>query len=128
MRQWAPIAVADALELLSPDFKNDEVRAHAVSVLQRKEDDELLYYLLQLVQVRGLGGGGASSWCRWGAGGGGVEGTREGCQQLLQAGRGGRIAAGRVPSSWRRWGWGWAAAGAGSGGTCVLGRGSRRQQ
>eukprot|EP00877_Chromochloris_zofingiensis_P002248 jgi/Chrzof1/12023/Cz06g18140.t1 len=51
MQQWAPIEVADALELLSPDFKNDEVRSHAVSVLQRKDDDELLYYLLQLVQA-----------------------------------------------------------------------------
>jgi hypothetical protein len=29
MQQWVPIDVADALELLSPDFKNDEVRAHA---------------------------------------------------------------------------------------------------
>lgn len=25
MAEWAPIEVADALELLSPDFKNDEV-------------------------------------------------------------------------------------------------------
>lgn len=48
MQQWAPIEVADALELLSPDFKNDEVRAHAVATLQTKEDDELLYYLLQV--------------------------------------------------------------------------------
>eukprot|EP00878_Enallax_costatus_P036478 GHUV01040968.1.p1 GENE.GHUV01040968.1~~GHUV01040968.1.p1 ORF type:complete len:502 (+),score=176.25 GHUV01040968.1:517-2022(+) len=51
MQQWAPIEVADALELLSPDFKNDEVRAHAVATLQTNEDDELLYYLLQLVQA-----------------------------------------------------------------------------
>ncbi len=51
MQQWVPIDVADALELLSPDFKNEEVRRHAVSVLQRHDDDELLYYLLQLVQV-----------------------------------------------------------------------------
>ena len=64
MQQWAPIEIADALELLSPDFKNDEVRSHAVTVLQRKDDDELLYYLLQLVQVKtGSGGGGA-----WGGG------------------------------------------------------------
>lgn len=27
MAEWAPIEVADALELLSPDFKNDEVTA-----------------------------------------------------------------------------------------------------
>ena len=29
-----------------------QVRAHAVTVLRQKDDDELLYYLLQLVQVR----------------------------------------------------------------------------
>lgn len=50
MQQWAAIEVADALELLSPDFKNDEVRAHAVITLQTKDDDELLYYLLQVTQ------------------------------------------------------------------------------
>jgi hypothetical protein len=27
------------------------VRSHAVTVLQAKDDEELLYYLLQLVQV-----------------------------------------------------------------------------
>lgn len=27
------------------------MRSHAVSVLQQKDDDELMYYLLQLVQV-----------------------------------------------------------------------------
>lgn len=48
MQRWAAIEVADALELLSPDFKNDEVRAHAVATLQTKDDDELLYYLLQV--------------------------------------------------------------------------------
>ncbi|GAB4822067.1 hypothetical protein N2152v2_009113 [Parachlorella kessleri] len=51
MQQWAPIDVADALELLSPDFVNDEVRGHAVEVLQKTDDEELLYYLLQLVQA-----------------------------------------------------------------------------
>ncbi|KAF8067321.1 Phosphatidylinositol 3-kinase [Scenedesmus sp. PABB004] len=51
MQQWARIDVADALELLSPDFRSDEVRAHAVAALQAKEDEELLYYLLQLVQA-----------------------------------------------------------------------------
>eukprot|EP00873_Tetraselmis_striata_P009874 jgi/Tetstr1/430138/TSEL_019971.t1 len=51
MQKWAPIDIADALELLSPDFVNEEVRRHAVEVLQRAEDDELCYYLLQLVQA-----------------------------------------------------------------------------
>ncbi|CAK0784160.1 hypothetical protein CVIRNUC_007363 [Coccomyxa viridis] len=49
--RWAPISIADALELLSPAFTNPEVRAHAVEVLKRTEDEELLYYLLQLVQA-----------------------------------------------------------------------------
>lgn len=49
--QWAPIGVADALELLSPDFVNEEVRGHAVEVLQKTDDEELLCYLLQLVQA-----------------------------------------------------------------------------
>ena len=31
-----------------------QVRGHAVEVLQATDDDELLYYLLQLVQVGGL--------------------------------------------------------------------------
>lgn len=130
MQQWAPIDVADALELLSPDFVNEEVgrrggggrarwvlwaercvvlccclgvwtmfscrqrrllcstaagapqlpllihllpgrapcrpappqvRSHAVEVLQKTDDEELLYYLLQLVQVGGVR-------CLWQAG------------------------------------------------------------
>jgi hypothetical protein len=91
MAGWATIHTADALELLSPSFKSEEVRGHlggsvgilygariaaghahmlctpltdaavsgpqvrghAVSVLQQKEDEELLSFLLQLVQVSG---------------------------------------------------------------------------
>ena len=41
----------DALELLSPEFKNRDVRAYAVSQLQHATDDELELYLLQLVQA-----------------------------------------------------------------------------
>uniref|UniRef100_A0A0D6QW47 phosphatidylinositol 3-kinase n=2 Tax=Araucaria cunninghamii TaxID=56994 RepID=A0A0D6QW47_ARACU len=51
MRQWAPIDTADALELLSPVFDSEEVRAYAVKVLERAEDEELQCYLLQLVQA-----------------------------------------------------------------------------
>lgn len=51
MEQWAPISIADALELLSPDFSNQYVRAYAVSVLKDTDDSELLSYLLQLVQA-----------------------------------------------------------------------------
>ncbi|ONK66305.1 uncharacterized protein A4U43_C06F6320 [Asparagus officinalis] len=51
MGKWEPIDVADALELLSPNFESEEVRAYAVSVLERADDDELHCYLLQLVQA-----------------------------------------------------------------------------
>ncbi|CAM6104701.1 unnamed protein product [Calypogeia fissa] len=51
MRKWAPIDIADALELLSPVFESEEVRAYAVTVLERAEDDEFECYLLQLVQA-----------------------------------------------------------------------------
>lgn len=51
MAQWAPIDFADALELLSPDYTNEAVRRHAVGVLSKADDEELRYYLLQLVQV-----------------------------------------------------------------------------
>lgn len=51
MGKWAPIDVTDALELLSPVFESEEVRAYAVSVLERADDEELQCYLLQLVQA-----------------------------------------------------------------------------
>eukprot|EP00252_Welwitschia_mirabilis_P014030 TRINITY_DN31050_c0_g1_i1.p1 TRINITY_DN31050_c0_g1~~TRINITY_DN31050_c0_g1_i1.p1 ORF type:complete len:805 (-),score=163.60 TRINITY_DN31050_c0_g1_i1:204-2618(-) len=51
MRRWAPIDAADALELLSPVFQSEEVRAYAVNVLERADDEELQCYLLQLVQA-----------------------------------------------------------------------------
>jgi phosphatidylinositol 3-kinase len=45
------IRLALALELLSPFFTNNEVRKYAVSVLSDAADDELMCYLLQLVQA-----------------------------------------------------------------------------
>ncbi|KAI4988027.1 hypothetical protein ZWY2020_029657 [Hordeum vulgare] len=51
MGKWETIDVADALELLSSDFNSEEVRAYAVSVLERADDEELQCYLLQLVQA-----------------------------------------------------------------------------
>ena len=51
MHQWIPIGPAAALELLTPHFKNIEVRSYAVAVLSRAEDDEILIYLLQLVRA-----------------------------------------------------------------------------
>ncbi len=51
MDRWAKITMADALELLSPDYPVDSVRAHAVDALQSTSDEELLHFLLQLVQA-----------------------------------------------------------------------------
>ncbi|CAI7901084.1 unnamed protein product [Closterium sp. NIES-54] len=51
MYAWAPIDTADALELLCPTFSCEEVRAYAVTVLERAGDEELKSYLLQLVHA-----------------------------------------------------------------------------
>ncbi|CRG87632.1 phosphatidylinositol 3-kinase [Talaromyces islandicus] len=48
---WTEIDVDDALELLGPTFDNASVRAYAVNRLRKAGDDELLLYLLQLVQA-----------------------------------------------------------------------------
>lgn len=49
----APIDVADALKLLSKEkcFEHSFVREYAVSILRSASDDELLTFLLQLVQA-----------------------------------------------------------------------------
>ncbi|KAH8594046.1 kinase-like domain-containing protein [Bisporella sp. PMI_857] len=49
--KWEKIDVDDALELLGPTFDNAAVRAYAVDRLRQADDDELLLYLLQLVQA-----------------------------------------------------------------------------
>ena len=49
--KWTEIDVDDALELLGPTFDNEAVRAYAVDRLRQSDDDELLLYLLQLVQA-----------------------------------------------------------------------------
>ena len=49
--KWTEIDVDDALELLGPTFDNPAVRAYAVDRLRQADDDELLLYLLQLVQA-----------------------------------------------------------------------------
>ena len=49
--RWTEIDVDDALELLGPTFDHPAVRAYAVDRLRKAEDDELLLYLLQLVQA-----------------------------------------------------------------------------
>ncbi|TYJ55431.1 hypothetical protein B9479_003934 [Cryptococcus floricola] len=45
------VGIDDALELLGPEFMHKKVRAFAVKRLERADDEELLLYLLQLVQA-----------------------------------------------------------------------------
>ncbi|KAJ5573965.1 Phosphatidylinositol 3-kinase [Penicillium hispanicum] len=49
--KWTDIDVDDALELLGPTFDNPAVRSYAVARLRKADDEELLLYLLQLVQA-----------------------------------------------------------------------------
>lgn len=49
--KWTDIDVDDALELLGPTFDNSAVRTFAVERLRKADDNELLLYLLQLVQA-----------------------------------------------------------------------------
>ncbi|PHH60907.1 hypothetical protein CDD81_1068 [Ophiocordyceps australis] len=49
--RWTEIDVDDALELLGPSFDNPAVRSYAVDRLRKSGDEELLLYLLQLVQA-----------------------------------------------------------------------------
>lgn len=51
MSKWEPMDVEDALELLSPVFTHPEVRRYAISRLAQAPDEDLLLYLLQLVQA-----------------------------------------------------------------------------
>ncbi|XP_013404834.1 phosphatidylinositol 3-kinase catalytic subunit type 3 [Lingula anatina] len=51
MQKWSPIDPEDALELLCPAFTYPAVRKYAVSRLQQADDEDLLLYLLQLVQA-----------------------------------------------------------------------------
>lgn len=50
---WSEISLDDALELLGPseDYREPRVKLFAVQQLARAEDDELVLYLLQLVQA-----------------------------------------------------------------------------
>ncbi|KAJ1455194.1 hypothetical protein M885DRAFT_219886 [Pelagophyceae sp. CCMP2097] len=53
LQLWAAIDVADALKLLGPEkaFQHEVVRAFAVAALSAASDEELIAYLLQLVQA-----------------------------------------------------------------------------
>lgn len=48
---WAPPDPEDALELLGPAFNHSEVRRYAIARLDQAPDDDLMLYLLQLVQA-----------------------------------------------------------------------------
>lgn len=49
--EWAKLNVEASLELLSEQFSNPGIREHAVCHLDTIADDELVAYLLQLVQA-----------------------------------------------------------------------------
>ena len=49
--KWQPLDAAEALELLTPTYTELSVRKYAISRLKCAENDELLLYLLQLVQA-----------------------------------------------------------------------------
>lgn len=51
MGAWEPIELDDALELVSSTFNDTRVREYAVSRLMKADNEELLCYLLQLVQA-----------------------------------------------------------------------------
>ncbi|XP_037661740.1 phosphatidylinositol 3-kinase catalytic subunit type 3 isoform X1 [Choloepus didactylus] len=49
--KWKPMDVEDSLELLSSHYTNQTVRRYAVARLRQADDEDLLMYLLQLVQA-----------------------------------------------------------------------------
>lgn len=51
LTSWQPMDTHDALELLTPQFQHPQVRSYAVSRLKQATDEDLLLYLLQLVQA-----------------------------------------------------------------------------
>ena len=51
IKNWVPIDVSDALELLGPTFRHRGLRQYAVNRLKQAQDSDLQLYLLQLVQA-----------------------------------------------------------------------------
>uniref|UniRef100_A0A6A7FT86 Phosphatidylinositol 3-kinase catalytic subunit type 3 n=1 Tax=Hirondellea gigas TaxID=1518452 RepID=A0A6A7FT86_9CRUS len=51
LKEWAVLDAETALELLGPSFTVPEVRQYAVKRLGESSDDDLMLYLLQLVQA-----------------------------------------------------------------------------
>ena len=48
---WVPMDVEDALELVGPNWRHPSLRSYAVGRLSTASDEDLLLYLLQLVQA-----------------------------------------------------------------------------
>ncbi|CAF1030237.1 unnamed protein product [Adineta ricciae] len=51
LQQWVTMDTEDALELLGPTYHDPKVRSYAVARLRQASDEDLLLYLLQLVQA-----------------------------------------------------------------------------
>lgn len=52
MLKWQPMDIEDALELLGSKYKNyPKIRSYAISRLKNASNDDLILYLLQLVQA-----------------------------------------------------------------------------
>lgn len=51
LKAWSTLKAEDALELLDAAFSHRDIRSHAVESLESMDNDKLLSYLLQLVQV-----------------------------------------------------------------------------
>lgn len=51
LNHWVPIDVEDALELFTPVFTHPAVRKYAISRLNQAPEEDLLLYLLQLVEA-----------------------------------------------------------------------------
>ncbi|KAF5792270.1 putative phosphatidylinositol 3-kinase [Helianthus annuus] len=65
MGRWEMIDVCDALELLSPVFESEEVRAHAVRVLKRADDEELQCFYFNWFNLCALTNIELASFLRW---------------------------------------------------------------
>ena len=51
MHDWELIRWSDALELLSEDFKNQQVRGFAVNILESSTNDEFHSFTMELVKA-----------------------------------------------------------------------------
>lgn len=49
--QWRFVDIDDALVLLTEEFKNEIIREYAIKIIEKSSDEQLLWFLLQLVQA-----------------------------------------------------------------------------